>query len=82
MSELKGIPVTVEPAAPFSTAARSGEKYTTVQGFTAIRDGQKSRSDAAPRTGKPSWLKATDATAPFRPAGRRCVSERLATSQT
>ena len=46
MSELKGIPVTVEPAAPFGTSARSGEKYTTAQGFTAIRDGQKPRGAA------------------------------------
>jgi lipoyl synthase len=63
MSQLKGIPVTVEPAAPFGTSARSGEKYTTVQGFTAIRDGQKPRSDepAAPLTGKPRWLKAMPA---------------------
>jgi lipoic acid synthetase len=61
MSELKGIRVVVEPAAPFGTAARSGEKYTTPQGFTAIRDGQKPRGDAPavpPLTGKPHWLKA------------------------
>lgn len=60
MTELKGIRVVVEPAAPFATTARSGEKYTTAQGFTAIRDGQKLRGDdpAAPPTGKPRWLKA------------------------
>lgn len=61
MSELKGIRVVVEPAAPFGTAARSGEKYTTPQGFTAIRDGQKPRGDVPPAvalTGKPGWLKA------------------------
>jgi lipoyl synthase len=63
MSELKGIPVTVEPAAPFGTTARSGEKYTTVQGFTAVRDGQKSRDDLpAPVMGKPRWLKAMPGT--------------------
>jgi lipoyl synthase len=64
MSQLKGIPVTVEPAAPFGTNARSGEKYTTVQGFTAIRDGQKARADetAASLTGKPRWLKAMPGT--------------------
>jgi lipoic acid synthetase len=63
MTELKGIRVVVEPAAPFGTAARSGQKYTTPQGFTAIRDGQKPRADApatAP-TGKPRWLKALPA---------------------
>ncbi len=61
MAELKEIRVVVEPAAPFGTAARSGEKYLTPQGFTAIRDGQKPRGDApaaTPLTGKPSWLKA------------------------
>jgi lipoic acid synthetase len=59
MSELKGIQVVVEPAAPFATAARSGEKYTTAQGFTAIRDGQKPRESApaVALTGKPRWLK-------------------------
>jgi lipoic acid synthetase len=38
---------------------RSGEKYVTPQGFTAIRDGIKERPsgpDAAPR--KPDWLRA------------------------
>ena len=61
MTDLKGIRVVVEPAAPFGTAARSGEKYTTPQGFTAIRDGQKPRAETlapAPLTGKPRWLKA------------------------
>jgi lipoic acid synthetase len=64
MSELKGIQVVVEPAAPFGTSARSGEKYTTAQGFTAIRDGQKAHAAEAapvPATGKPRWLKALPA---------------------
>jgi lipoic acid synthetase len=54
-ADLKGIPVVAEPE-----RVRSGEKYLTPQGFTAIRDGIKSR-DAAERTGltaKPSWLRA------------------------
>ena len=37
---IKDIPVVTEPA-----AARSGEKYTTPQGFTAIRDGIKPAAD-------------------------------------
>lgn len=38
---------------------RSGDKYLTPQGFTAIRDGIKSRpADAAPTPGKPAWLRA------------------------
>lgn len=54
MSEFKGIPV-VQPAAPI----RSGEKYRTAQGFTAIRDGVKTQSevDRTRLTGKPRWLK-------------------------
>ena len=36
MSEFKGIPIAQPP-----TPARSGEKYTTQQGFTAIKDGIK-----------------------------------------
>ena len=59
-TSLRGISVIVEPAAPFGTGARSGEKYTTAQGFTAIRDGQKPRetAPATPQSGKPRWLKA------------------------
>ena len=56
MSEFKGIPV-VERAA----AVRSGDKYRTPQGFTAIKDGIKSAGDAAPAFavgGKPRWLRA------------------------
>jgi lipoic acid synthetase len=55
MTELKQIAVVIEGARP-----RSGEKYVTAQGFTAIKDGMKLR-DAADRTGlagKPRWLKA------------------------
>lgn len=53
MSDLKGIPVV-------STVTRSGEKYVTRTGGTAIKDGIKQRSDtAAPPGGrKPSWLRA------------------------
>ena len=41
-------------------AARSGQKYLTPQGFTAIKDGIKSSGDAhrGVRGGKPPWLKA------------------------
>ena len=60
MSELKGIPVVSEVAPP-----RSGEKYLTAQGFAAIRDGIKTRSNGAaqaasvsPALRKPPWLKA------------------------
>ena len=91
MAELKGIAVTVEPAAaapaaPFATDARSGQKYTTAQGFTAIRDGQKPRDPQAlgpglpSTTGKPRWLKAQPATGLRYDFVRRTVHQhRLAT---
>jgi lipoic acid synthetase len=55
MSDLKSIPVVTE-----SVAVKSGDKYTTPQGFTAIKDGQKPRGDVdrAGLAGKPRWLKA------------------------
>ena len=58
MSELKSIPVV--PEAP---KARSGEKYLTPQGFTAIRDGVraplKTDDTMVPAAGrKPAWLRA------------------------
>jgi lipoic acid synthetase len=54
MSEFRGITVVTE------TEAKSGEKYRTAQGFTAIRNGVKSRPAAEPaaRGGKPAWLRA------------------------
>jgi lipoic acid synthetase len=55
MSTLKGIAVVSEAA-----SARSGEKYVTAQGFTAVRDGIKARgpAGAASPMRKPAWLKA------------------------
>jgi len=55
VSSLKNIPVVTETRAP-----RSGEKYTTAQGFTAIKDGQKPRAAEPPsaRVGKPRWITA------------------------
>jgi lipoic acid synthetase len=41
MSEFKGIPILKEQAPP-----RSGDKYTTAHGFTAIKDGVKARTAA------------------------------------
>ena len=86
MTDLKGIGVVVEPAAPFGTAARSGEKYVTAQGFTAIRDGQKPRDPLAlgsgvnSSSGKPRWLKALPASGERYDFVRRTVHEhRLAT---
>src|SRR5215469_17017711 len=65
MASLKDIPVVADGAPARPESPRSGEKYLTSQGFTAIRDGIKaSAGGAAPplgsagRVGKPSWLKA------------------------
>src|SRR5690242_3546175 len=53
MPSLKDIPVVTE------RPVRSGEKYVTPQGFTAIKDGQKARVSEAPATGrKPAWIRA------------------------
>src|SRR5262245_8244541 len=51
MSEFKGIPV---------IGPRSGEKYQTPQGFTAIKDGVKARGpvERGALGGKPRWIKA------------------------
>jgi lipoyl synthase len=83
--------VTDKPTAPFGTDARSGEKYVTLQGFTAIRDGQKPRDAAQLEVpgvgpgldssrGKPRWLKALPAAGEGYDFVRRTVHEhRLAT---
>jgi lipoyl synthase len=76
MRELKGIPVVQEAA-----RARSGEKYLTPQGFTAIRDGLKShRAPPVPGARKPPWLKARAPTGAGFASVRALVREhRLAT---
>jgi len=57
MPNLKDIPVVAEPS-----RLRSGEKYVTPQGFTAIRDGIKMGGgnvvQASDALRKPSWLRA------------------------
>jgi lipoic acid synthetase len=78
---LKGIPVVV---------AKSGQKYVTPQGFTAIRDGIKSSTAQAPLDPKdalanpagrkPSWLRAPmPAGAKFDAVKRNVREHRLAT---
>jgi lipoyl synthase len=61
VTNFKGIPIV-----PAAASIRSGEKYRTAQGFTAIKDGVKaSASSAALAVGrKPQWLRAP------MPAGR------------
>jgi len=48
MSAFKGIPIREAPR-----PARSGEKYTTAQGFTAIKDGMKSAASNAEEAAMP-----------------------------
>jgi lipoic acid synthetase len=77
VGEFKGIPV-VERAEP----VRSGDKYRTPQGFTAIKDGIKSSGEAPAFTagGKPRWLRAPMASGAGFDAVRRIVKDhRLAT---
>ena len=75
MAEFKNIPVVAQ-------APRSGEKYLTPQGFTAIKDGMRARGAADSRglAGKPRWLKAPLAAGAGFEAVRQTVREhRLAT---
>jgi len=77
MSQLKGIPVVQDSASP-----RSGEKYLTPQGFTAIRDGIKAAGAAAAGAParKPPWLRARAPTGGGFQSVRALVKEhRLAT---
>ena len=54
MADFKGIPISEVPHHP-----RSGEKYLTPQGFTAIKDGIKpGAASGAPGARKPAWLRA------------------------
>ena len=75
MPEFKNIPV-------ITAAPRSGEKYLTPQGYTAIKDGVRARGEPERRglTGKPRWLKAPLAAGAGYDAVRQTVREhRLAT---
>jgi lipoyl synthase len=60
MSAFKGIPIAEESvaAAGGPLATRSGMKYTTAQGFTAIKDGIKHSTAGQAALRKPPWLRA------------------------
>jgi lipoyl synthase len=82
MSTLKGIPVVIDSAPGAANALRSGQKYVTAQGFTAIKDGMKPAREVDRRglAGKPPWLKARLAAGEGYEFVRRTVREhRLAT---
>jgi lipoyl synthase len=77
MATFKGIPI-----ASTAERIRSGEKYRTPQGFTAIKDGVKSQgvNDRRAPGGKPRWLKAPMASGVAFDAVRQIVREhRLST---
>jgi lipoyl synthase len=77
MATFKGIPI-VRP----TERVRSGEKYRTPQGFTAIKDGVKAQGESDHRAlgGKPRWLKAPLASGVAFDAVRQIVREhRLST---
>ena len=74
MAEFKGIRIEAAGAAARSTGRppASGDKYLTAQGFSAIKDGIKLASAAAPGAAarKPPWLRAR------MPAGERFTEVR------
>jgi lipoyl synthase len=77
VTDLKGIPIQVE-----RNPVRSGEKFVTPQGFTAIRDGMKKGAGKLPFApgAKPRWLRAPLATGARYEALRGTVREhRLST---
>ena len=75
MSEFKGIPISHQPR-----PARSGEKYTTPHGFTAIKDGIKHSTTGQAALRKPTWLRAPMASGAEFSAVRSIVREhRLST---
>jgi len=82
MSTLKGIPAVIDGAAGDAAAGpangvRSGQKYLTAQGFSAIKDGIKPHGDAdrGGLAGKPRWLKAPPAIGAGYEFVRRTVRE-------
>ena len=77
VADLKGIPIAVE-----RPPVRSGEKFVTPQGFTAIRDGIKKSTGSLPFAPgqKPRWLRAPLAAGARYESLRRTVREhRLST---
>jgi lipoic acid synthetase len=58
VAEFKNIPIVTQPIG--TQAPRSGEKYTTPQGFSAIKDGIKQTAAGAALVPgrKPAWLRA------------------------
>lgn len=70
MVKLSDIPIVLE----------SGKKYTTEQGFSAIKDGVKTDSNPGESLPKPSWLRVKTQTSPsYHQVKKEVKSHRLAT---
>ena len=70
MTKLRDIPVVLE----------SGKKYTTEQGFTAIKDGVKSDAHPDKPLPKPNWLRIKNQTSPnYQQVKQEVKKHRLAT---
>lgn len=70
MVKLSDIPIVLE----------SGKKYTTEQGFSAIKDGVKTDSNPGGSLPKPSWLRVKTQTSPsYQQVKKEVKSHRLAT---
>lgn len=73
MKKLQDIPVTIEPIT-------SGQKYTTLEGVVAIKDGVKSKETASERLAKPKWLRIINQTSPtYQKVKAEVQKHRLAT---
>jgi lipoic acid synthetase len=59
-NNFRGIPVVQNEAGVQGAAAKSGQKYQTKAGFSAVKNGQKQRRGGEPavRGDKPQWLRA------------------------
>ena len=72
MASLKDISVVVEGVVTESRAIRSGEKYVTPQGFTAIKDGQKQRAaTSSPPATRPQAARGSARRCRWAPASAR-----------
>ncbi|MDX2345723.1 MAG: lipoyl synthase [Legionella sp.] len=78
-SKLKKIPISVEPVEPIENI-KSGQKYQTDLGVTAIKDGVKIQQAEHTRLPKPKWLRVRNTTTPAYAAVKEEVHKhRLAT---
>jgi len=78
----RGIPIVQNEPGAQSEAVKSGQKFKTKAGFSAVKNGQKHRRSSAPvvRGDKPKWLRAKMPSGPGYSGTRNIVHEhRLST---